>query len=307
MRKKIYEFITKHWILSTILSSSPAIMFSIIELMGIQLNLVNSDGTMKTLTIIIFWVSIIISIFFNLFKAYQSNKNDIQNINGHKLLQKVISSTNSIFEKKIDNLKDYIDDFYDKNFCKNPYWIINQPKYNIKSIIDEINVCLSDVIGIKRECIGVSLIHKFSTDNVWKRDFSKNLSGTEIEELIKDPNSTINYMFNNKKDRVFEADKFIAERNGHYILSKRDRSSETPGSIMLYDISYCTNGKKYILAALCITTYGIKICNQNDNEILEKLNIIIEPFKTKLNLELLNLFIREGHSNNINKKEKATA
>lgn len=291
MKEKIFSFIGS--VFSFIFSTIPAVYFVVVELRGQDLGLSDSSGCMKPTAVYIFWGSVVITIIYNLVQEIKKKSKHKKNVNGQKFLNKIIASTNNICKKKKENMYDYIAKYSERQYSKNPYWIINKPNKQIKCILDEIVLLMSEVLDQSRDEVGVSIIYTFD-DIEWKI-IHKNLSGSKVKnEIIEDPKSTINHLITQKKSYVYLADKFKAAKQGKYILNRKDNSNSKPGSIMSFVLPFDELNFKAILS---ITTYGKIMCKQSDKKQIDMLRLMIKPFKVRLKLELLNLFIKEQHAN----------
>lgn len=286
---KVHDWSLRHWIYSTLLSTLPAIWFTVMQISGKQLKLINNEGEVHGFSLIFFWILILVSFFYSLVLAYKESDKARKMINAHILLDKVGSSIDKVCAKKTERFIDYIRQ-NSKKTITSPFHEITKPKIQVDILIDELNLCLSEILGMKRNEIGISIIYKKDGDRKWEWLHKIHLSNkTNIRDITDDPSSTARQIIDGKSRYLLIPSKSKAISDGSY----KSKSNDTPGSIICRDISVEFDGHKYLNAILSITTYGKEICNADTLEIVkENLNVLLTSFETRLKLELSLLYIK---------------
>ena len=82
---------------------------------------------------------------------------------------------------------------------------------------------------------------------------------------------------------VFFPDKMIAESDGKYIMSERDKQYGKIGSIYSYPVKLKTKGVSYIVS---IVTYGKAICQFYNNREIKIAKELLGGFCRRYELEL---------------------
>ena len=160
--RKIYNFFLKHWLVSVLILTLPSYYLILLTTLGKNLDLVEPSGLISAKGEIIFWPLFFVSITFAILKTYSDKYNEQIKYNGQYVLQKMISSVNAIKTKKLERFNSYIADNHGKNNL-DPFDEITQPKRQIASILENIQICLSEIFDINRDDIGLSIIYKFDT------------------------------------------------------------------------------------------------------------------------------------------------
>jgi hypothetical protein len=113
------------------------------------------------------------------------------------------------------------------------------------------------------------------------------------QKLISNPQATIHEIVEGKQTEIFFPNKSIGLNANQYVDCKRDVSSHGRGSILCKDIGLTTK-KKYVSAILSISTYGLQICSENDNDAIKLLlETILPAYVKRIQLELTLLYIKE--------------
>jgi hypothetical protein len=192
-----------------------------------------------------------------------------------------------------------------KKYIKNPFVEITKSKEQVVSLMDELNICLHKITGIRRENIGISIIYKYDCDKKWDWYYKINISGgLTIKDILENNNSTARQIIDGKTNLVFYTDKTIGINDGKYVPDIKDKSLNNSGSILSKDISIITDNSSSIRAILSITTYGEMICNESD-ELTKKnlLDYVLPSFETRLKIELCLDYIKRKHLNKIKTDE----
>ncbi len=293
--EKVYEFFVKHWLISTIASTIAGLWFGAAQILGRQWDWVDSNGLVKPFVITIFWICTIISFVYTLFKTNFEFKSSKKNLNEKEVLDEVISCNNSINTKIFHRLLTYVNE--DQNCETEPFSMMFDGEKEADDLLEQLNICLSKTLGIKRERVGLSLAVKLSDANEWKLLSKLHTSNnSSINTLFQNPTSTAYELINQHKEFLFKLDKTKAYGEHTYIKSNKD-GEKVQGSIICCDMSVSSNGKKYLNAILSITTYEIKICEDKDKEEIEHKikDIIIPGFEKYIDQLLLKYYITFKH------------
>ena len=293
--RQIYDYLLKHWILSSFILSITSHWFIVVRVAGKNLNLINDSGALNTLGNWITWPLISISILFTLSKTAGDRYNEQAKKRGGYILQKMIENVNSVTEKKMRRLTDFIE-IHPDHIGVPVFNDITQPKSQIRSLLENIQITLSEIFGIERDQIGLSILYRYMGSGEW--NFLEALNNThelDVKTLISNPNTTVRQVIDGKQQIFFFPKKIAAIKIQHYLPSSKDYSFDNVGSIFCQDISLRgRNETCYLQAILSISTYGKQLCPDNDEGSRNKfLNVIIPVFEIRLQLELATLYIKD--------------
>lgn len=287
----IYKFFIKHWLISAFLSTIASLWFIIIQVLGRELKLVEDNGNLPLFSNIIFWICAIISVIYSTMKSKYDFQISKDNLSDKVILEEIISCNNAMYTKNVHNLLSYLED---EPKCNNePLKSMFNSQNEAEELLEQLNLCFSKYLNIKRERIGLSIAIKINGEKKWKLLSKLHTSNnTEINTLFENSNSVAYSVIHEKKDFVFILDKNSAYKNHNYVRSGKD-GQDVKGSIICCNIGVSHNGKKYVDAILSITTYEITICERDqEKEIQDTIkNIIIPGFQKYIDLLLLRHYI----------------
>lgn len=295
--KDIKKFLEKYWILDVILSTFPAIWFTILQIVGKQMNLVDASGNVTGLSLALFWIFVIFSFIYNGIKSWFTRNESESNKDGQILLREIISSVNSISCKRKDKILNVLRKYNQNGNLSNPFYKIENPKTNLSNLLEELSICLSKFTGLKREDIGLSIIYKFNNNDRWYST-KKNTSGN-ILDVINSNQSTAKQIIDNNTDIIMYLSKKEAEQHNRYIANSKDKLYELKGSIICVNISVSDNENRFINGVLNISTYSeplIKNDITHSKDVL--INVILKPFINKIQNEICIEYIKEIYSLN---------
>ncbi|MCB2211192.1 hypothetical protein KQI52_03665 [bacterium] len=297
MKKKtmrsLYDFLIKHWIASAILISLTTHYLLIINFFGIPLKLLSPE---RELTSLGKWSTFSIigaNYLLALLKSYGDRHNEQVKYNGQKVLQLLMSSITGMSDKKFHRFYSYIKDNTGRTNLE-PFRNITQPTLQIQSILEGIQHCFSELFGIQKSNIGLSILFRMNKHGKFNYLYTINIeSDLSVDEIVHNPNTTARQVIDGKHSTLFLPDKTEGEKKSQYVPSRKDRQFDGEGSILCRDISIDNDGK-HLFAVLTITTYGTKLCKNYDKETEERiLNDLLPPFETRLRVELALLYLKE--------------
>lgn len=290
--RKLYNYFVAHWVLSAFVLTISSHWFVIMRIAGKDLSLIDEQGRMTILSHVITWPLFVLSITFALIKTASDKYNEEAKNRGGFILQRMLDSVNAVTSKKMQRFFEFIDANVGKPDIK-PFSDITQPRRQIESLLDNIQVTLSEIFGINRDEIGFSILYKPATKPNWEWLYSMNtIHDLDIATLTTNPCTSAKQIIDGKTTSIFFPDKRIGIKEKQYLPGPKDESFENIGSILCRDISI--GEKKHLRAILSITTYGKQLCAHNDKDAINKIeNIIIPAFETRIQLELSLFYIKE--------------
>lgn len=302
----ISEYLKNHWVTNTIITSIPSIFFLLVQTAGRQFHLVDENGNLYKIALIIFITCIVIDILFTGYKFYRENNETNKYKDGQTILSNTLSSLDTIDDSICSQLEKFITTSKKNEYFREPFSYTTKPEQTIRYIFKELIVCLSNLTDLKREQIGVSIIYKFDFEDDWQTPISENVSGTSIKEILKNPNSTASKLINEKRDIICFANKNKAFINGCYIASSKDDDKKS-GSIICANAMISNGENTYITGVLSITTYGKQLFRENDEYTKESVtDAILPPFRKVIRKELCCAYINKSRYLQKEKKDKKT-
>lgn len=291
--RRIYNYFIKHWFLSSLVTTMSTYYLILVGVAGKQIGLADVDCQITKLGMGIFFPVFVLSMIFVFLKTYSDKYNEQVKYNGQLILEKILSSNIAITQKKTYRLCDYIMQNHDKKGLK-PFHTVIQPKLHIGSILENIQICLSEIFGIRREDIGLSIVYKKDTATNWKYLHTINIAADmKLKDLINNPCTTTRQIIDGKANTIFFPDKRVGLRQDQFVEGPKDKQHNGIGSIVCCDISVDSDNQ-FIFAILCITTYGCQICEKNDLDSTYKLlNVLLPSFEDAVKLELALLYIKD--------------
>lgn len=302
----IHDYFTKRWFIAAILFTIPAFGFTFVELFGRNLGWIGEDGKLVSFPKVILIVLFVLSFLFSLLKSYADSDSDNARRNGQFVLDKMLQGVNTIKYKKFQRFVEYIDSHNDSTNAS-PFFEITQPKKQIEAIFDVIQEMLSEIFGISRNNVGISIVYKTDKGRKWDWLNTLNIENDlPLKDLLENPNSTIKKIIDGDRNLIFYPDKRRGIEKQEYISGRADDTNNNIGSIICKDISIATD-HRYIHAILSVSTYGNQLCGEKDFDAIGKIERIILPaIERRLQLELALLYIREvvasPHGSNKGKK-----
>ncbi|SEV93772.1 hypothetical protein [[Clostridium] fimetarium] len=289
LMEKIFQFFVRHWILSTLVSTIASLFFITVQILGNKFNWFNEDGVIRTPVMIAFWICFIISLLYTLLKAKQDLVFSKNNISEKAILNEVISCNNAIHTKNYYRL---IDNIGKKN-NGNPSVIMYDYKQEGGELLEQLNICLAKTLNLQRERIGLSICVRLNNEQEWKTFSRLNTSNnSQINILFNEKQSTAYKLINENIPFIFIFDKTKSYKEHSYVKSSKD-GKDVQGSIICINVSLCSGGTKYMDAILSITTYEIKICEEQETADVEHTikDIIIPGFEKYLDLLLFKYYL----------------
>ncbi len=297
--RKLYDAFTHRWFLSTIFYTLSSSWFICLAIFGKELNLINATTnkiTQPSITISIILVAV--SFIFTISKTLADKKNEKGKEDGQYVLQELLESVNSCKNTKLRRFNKFI---FESDSSDNAFKTITQPLEQIEEILKNIQITLSNLFGIKRSEIGLSILYS----NYFKNFESVNddhwywlhVIGTQQDldkkQLLENENSTARNIIDNKGSYIFYPDKRVGIRENKFIPGPLDSQNSNVGSIYCKDISIVRDNKISVKAVLSVTTYGVQLCGKRDKNTIKKIEKIIMPtFEARLKVELSLLFIK---------------
>ncbi|NOZ84152.1 MAG: hypothetical protein GXP60_05005 [Epsilonproteobacteria bacterium] len=294
--RKIYKFFTQKWFLTAFILTSASHWFVFLKIMGKDVGLIKEDGSLTLLANIITWPLFTVSLLFALLKSAADRYNNQVINKGHFILERILQSANNITTRKMLRFWNFIKEHYDKKDIT-PFKDITQPKEQINAILDNLQVTLSEVFGINRNDINITIIYKLDSED-WDWFYIMNGGDhLDLKTLVNNQSTTIWRIINGERSSIFFADKREGVNKNMYLPDKKDQRYDNIGSILCRDISIGTD-RKFVKATLSISTYGKQFCKINDKEAKKKIeNLIIDPFVKRLQLEFALHFIKHCMNN----------
>lgn len=291
--RRLHNYFVEHWVLSTLVLTISSYWFVIMRLAGKDLNLIDDQNKMTVLAHVITWPLFAISFSFALLKTVADKYNEQAKNRGGFILQRMLDSVNAVTSKKMRRFCEFILINHDRKDSK-PFVDITQPKRQIESLLDNIQVTLSEIFGINRDEIGISILYKPDSVNEWSWMYSVNtMHDLDLQTIIKDDHTTARQIIDGRFSSLFYPDKRIGIQDSKYVPGSKDKTFDNIGSVLCRDISI-GDSQKYLRAVLSVTTYGKQLCEQNDIDAINKIeNIIIPTFESRIQLEMALLYIKE--------------
>lgn len=292
--RMVYDFFIKRWFLTILFLTISSHWFVFVQIFGKGLNLIDTAGKLTKLAHGITWPLFSISLIFAISKSLADKYNEQAKNNGQYVLERMLQSVNAVTSAKMQRFCEYIERNHGITNLQT-FRDITQPKQQSERLLENIQITLSEIFGINRDDIGLSVVYKSDVDDTWAWLCKMNTDGElDIDTLFKDPHTTIRQLIDTKKKSMFLPDKRIGVQQQKYVAGPKDASYNTIGSIICRDISIGQDNK-YMRAILSITTYGKQLCEYNDKDAIDKIeNLVISAFEKRLQLELALLYAKES-------------
>ncbi len=284
----VYDYFQHRWFLSSFVLTSSTTWFSILSIFGKDLGIHNKQNDLIPIFSYITWTLVVVSILFAILKTLADKYNEKSKNDGQYVLEKLLQSVNSGVTKKMNRFCSYIKK-NNESEVDDPFMEITQPQEQIVSILENVQITLSDLFGIRRNCIGISIIYKHHVDWDWLCNID-NTGDLSLSDILSNPDCTAKQIIDGKKSFIFHPDKRVGKSKNEYVSANVDDSHNMIGSILSQDISI---GHDDFRVVLNISTYGQQFCEEGDEETKKKiLNILLPPFIMRIQLELALLHIK---------------
>lgn len=288
----VYDYFVKRWFLSSFILTSATIWFSILQVFGSTWHLVDETGTLVPSANYVTWAVVSITIIFAVLRTIADKYNEDAKNNGQYVLGKLLQSMDYVTTKKMNRFCDYIQALKNKD-GGDPFLQITQPREQITSIIENIQLTLSDLFGLPRSDIGISIIYKNESESSWSWLVQLDNTGDlSLEQIVNQPSSSARQIIDGKTSVLFYADKRIGRDKHEYFPAAKDDPYHCVGSIVCREINI-GNDEKYVRAVLSISTFGKQFCEEGDSYSRDKIiNFLLPPFIKRIQLELSLLHIK---------------
>ena len=228
--RTIYDFFIRKWFLSSILLTLSTGWLSLIQIFGKTWGFVDDSGDLKESICYVTWFFVFISVVFALLKTIADKYNEDAKNNGQYVLEKLLQSMNSVTTKKMNRFIDFIASAKDGKLIE-PFLKITQPREQIISILENIQITLSDLFGISRSEIGISIIYKHNTETNWDWLIQLDVSGDlTLDQILNNPSASARQIIDNKKNILFYADKRVGRDAREYLPAPKDPMKTTVSS-----------------------------------------------------------------------------
>lgn len=310
MKAKLKVFLFKHIFLSlkvrpfwnTLILFLPSIWLPlIVKYLGERLYL-TTNGVLNSfglvLTILVYIICFFILVNNNIFAKNHEDIIQAENKtieSSYNLLDFILESTREVCLGEYQNLLNFLKD----NGCKDTYCSYTNSNEQIIRILNETSKCLCAVTDLKKKNIVIKLAYKLNIDKENWKWISDTQSSDEFEQhsIWEETESTFYQISSGLRNFTFYNDKEAAEKAGHYVMDRNDKSNNCIGSIICFNANVADQDLKYVDAVISIGTYGKKIVN-DDN--LDRVQIvennfkdnILPEFKIRLQTELALLYIK---------------
>lgn len=290
--RKLYEFFVENWLLSVLVSTVPVYWFTFVEIFGSNFGLLQ-DGKLTGTALGVLWPLFILSFIFSFVMAMADKYNEKVKRNGQAILRVLLDNVNSIKHAKLRRFTKYINENYGKRGL-DPFGVITQPQEQLENILAYIQIALSEIFGISRDDIGLSLIYRTDTNQSWQWLYSLNIENDlDLNDLLDNPNTAARQIIDGKRSSVFFPDKKVGISQREYVQGRRDLANNLTGSIICRDVSLTTH-HKCIQAVLSISTYGTQLCEADDLDAIHKIaDFLLPSFERRIQLELALLYIKD--------------
>lgn len=306
----INNILKKHWVWYTFLIATPTIWFSVVvPYFGTFLKLVNDNGNLTKLGIILSILLCIIDFSIILINNWYSSKTEVGKL---RLLKGEIAYLRTISEN-IDRICDekstkLISNIYDvKNQGIEAAKIISNPSNQLKRIIIGITDCLVKLmdtgdINYEFKDFTVSLVYNFPLENNdWEWIEGINDKGDIANELFRrDCKSTFNHLINSHEPFYFNNKKEEAKEKDCYYYNPQDKQNsemnEPIGSIFCYSFKITKSKKTYINAMLSISTQKKRFSESMDESKCKNvrdnlISLVKDSFGKRIKIELSLLYL----------------
>lgn len=289
--ESFYWWLKEHWWASLLFITVPAIVITVVELLGGNLGLTTPSGKLNPTGIAIVLIALVAIVLFSAIKDRIDSKLLKSTFLGQEYLEIILKSVNNAQSRKKDRFVHYIEQNKDAG-RQLPFKEITQPRIQLNELAIEIQDVFSKLFGISKNQIGISIIGKTNENRTWEVIAIVNVGAKEhILDLLKDQRSGFRLLLNTDKDVLFIPDKAKALLRGEYSAGSRDIKNEYVGSLICRRIRVAGE----TTAVLSISTYGKFLYPENNRKPAETKieNQILPAFLTRIELELALLYIKD--------------
>ena len=324
---KIGVWLSKHWIVSLIITIAPTWYIFFLGYFGETWGLIrvvnNEEGTtQKVLSatgLVISIVLLVIVLFISIISRYKSLHDPIQKEldiqrSGYALFDKMLTTTSNICLYKLSTQVKLIQSI--KRDGVSPPQVYSKPCGQLEKITEELSDCVVFLLSerghqFSSQDIYVSIAYNFPLEdkNKWKWTDLSNEKGLSLDELMND-DTTFSFLLSQSAEQhssVFFNSKQDAFEKNHYKPDKYDvydKAHKLEGSIACYLITIKRSDTEYIRAVLSVSSYRKKFVDesnddrkQEDGDVVETVrqnieNVIIAELSERIKIELCNYYLQ---------------
>jgi len=293
--RRLYDFFTKKWYLSAILFTFSSNWFILLQFFGKKWGILNDSGELEIHGIIISIALVLLTFIFTIIKTLADVKNEEGKLRGQLILKQLLQEINISKSMKLDKFINYA-----ANTKVGEFFDVLTPEQQIKELTNSLLTTISSLFGIEKNNIGISIIHNH--ENKWEWIHTWNINNDlNIDQLTSNSHTSLYQVISGIAPFIFWADKKDGIKEQKYMSGEIDKTNNNAGSIYCTDISVRKDERIILQAAITLTTYNQVLCLPNDNKTIDYiLSVIMPAFKTRFQLELCLLYIR----NEYRKKQK---
>jgi hypothetical protein len=288
--RRLYDFFTKRWYLSTIFFTLSSQWFILLQFFGKKWGIIDDvSGGFKPYGIVITVVFVLSTFIFTIIKTLADVKNEEGKFRGQTMLNQLLEEINA---SKLMKLTKYIDYATDTNVSE--FINIITPEQQIKELFNNLLSTISSLFGIDKSKIGISIAYNYN--NTWQWLYTLQITNDlKLEQLISNPNTSLYQIISGRTPVIFWADKKDGIEQQQYVSGEVDKTNNNAGSIYCADISIRKNENIILPAVVTLTTYGQMLCLPNDNKTIDYIKSMIMPaFNIRFQLELCLFYIRKA-------------
>lgn len=235
--RQLYNFFIKKWVITLLILTLATHWILFLKFFGKNAGLITDQGTLTPFAYYISWPVFILSLLFTLLKTVADNYNEQAKNKGHFILERLLQSVNAVTTRKMQRFSSYAEENRGKT-ALTPFKDITQPRDQIISLLENIQVTLSELFGINRDEIGLSIIYKPIGDTEWHWLSTVNMQqDIDLHTLVTNPTTTVKQIIDGKGASIFFPDKQIAAQNKQYLSGRKDETYDNVGSVLCRDIS----------------------------------------------------------------------
>jgi hypothetical protein len=293
-KRKMYDFFVKRWYLSAIIFTLSSNWFILLQFLGKKWLWLDTNGELAPRTKLVSLMFVCITTVFTVIKTLSDKRNDEGKENGQMILGRLLDDVTDCKESKLHRYLHLIS----RNITHEDFMDHIRPESEINDIFSAIQNSISNICGINKSNIGLSIIYRFDINdkNAWKwLDRVHTNNDLSLKQLIDNPLTSARQIIDGNKDKIFFADKREAIDKNLFVPGMIDKDNDNIGSIYCGDISLKQDDDVVIMQAIfTITTYVQQLCEKNDNSSINRIrSLIIPAFELRLKIELALFYIRE--------------
>ncbi len=177
----------------------------------------------------------------------------------------------------------------------NIFKVITHPEEQMKAILEEATRFLANQVPeLQPDKIDATVVCR-DRNGKWKCLVESGvLSAADVSGIAADKNSTFHLAISTG-EAVFFADKAKAMASQKYVKCARDKGEDCVGSICCVPIILNNFMEDPRLDICCVSfsTYGVKLCDEDDQTAQRAFLFVCEEFSQRLKLEFMLYLIRE--------------